>query len=854
MMNSSGLFGKKDSAVKVLLVGNSPNILFYTSRFQQGKNVELYHVSDSKSNAFDIQTSAYGSKHLSLDNHFTSLANLTEALGAAEQLQDLKLDFILLSAASLKDLAALPQQLQPLLGKHTAIFVESSGYLQLETFLRSAKELSACAIFSIATDYDIRQTATNQYKQFCIANDSPRTIYLGAQLSAKSSGQQKGKKKSSNGKYPSDAAKALTAMTSLMDKLCQDDTVSNCHKSPAEFQAALWGLAMPRVCLDPLLLLFQQPQPQAMLDEVLAKPLISGIITEMVTVSKSAGVKLDGSFDNENKLIENWKAAYSSARDSPALLYNYTERIADLNLDLLLLQPILLADDFSIKTPYLEFLYTVMIQMDKLNNGNSPWFVRADALTEAKQQCDALTRAKDQSETATQTANEKLDQAQREIAARDSEINHIKGEYEAILQNKNREIMQLQQRLMAANKMRAMQNNNGPAGTMSPDASANHDSDDFHSTHENSRSTPDVAGASAADSSILANSSSFDLGNSTTETKLQELERRERELRERQDAFERKLAMQQQRSPQFQSPMQYPQQLQASPALYHSNNSNNNNGSFPLQPPMHNLPHIRTMTPPERSTPVFSPHGTSKSASNTPTMSVNKFVDPVSAGNMDLSMNSNSYESPDFRHPIIPTNRKNKKNRNTTIGNASSTSLGGIVNSMPNNNVVTDRSFSTGSGMMNTSGNSMLNTSGTSLNMMRAKHNTTIDMPRPTRMNNLAGSPDLSTPTKPNMHAPFNPNTSTDSAGNDDQAPMKKPVMQFGLGIHSQTSLVTPLDKTTIPTNIEPTHFNAENSQSKDELAKVAEQPAADDEDAKSKEKGKKKKLKFGLFGKKKKN
>ena len=849
-MNKSGLFGKKDSAVKVLLVGNNPNILFYTSRFQLGKNVELYHVSESKSNAFDVETKTYGAKHFSVDNHFTSLANLAEALESADELSDLKLDFIVVSATSLKELASLPAQLQPFLGKHTSIFIESSGFLQLESFLRNSKELSSCGIFSIMTNYDIRQIANNQYKQFSTNSEAAQTIYVGAQVPGNSASDQQKKKKKSKGlslkdsssaKYSSDATKALGAMTNLLEKLFQEDTVSNCHKSPAEFMATQWALAMPRICLDPLLVIFQQTAAQAMVDEVLAKPLISGIITEMITISKSSGVKLDSKIDNEDKIIENWLAAYKG-QDIPALLYNYVQHISDLNLDLLLLQPILLADDFDIKTPYLEFLYTIMCQMDKLNNGKSEWFVRADALKEIQQECETLTRAKNQSSSDLQTANQTLNQVQQDLAARNAEINHMKGEYEAILLNKNREIMQLQQRVMSATKIRTMQNSGG--AVISPDGS-NHESDDFHSTHENSRSTPDVAGTTA-DSSILANSSAFDLANAD-ETKEQELERRERELRERQDAFERKMSMQQQRSPQFQSPMQYPQQLQASPHLYHNNTNGN---GFPLQPPMHNLPQIRTMTPPERSTPVFSPHSvTNKSAGNTPTMSVGKFVDPVSAGNMDMN---NSFENPDFRHPIIPTNRKNKKNRNTTIGNASSSSLGAIVNSMPSNNHVTDRSFSTSSGMMNTSGNSMLNTSGTNLNMMRAKHNTTIDMPRPTRMNNLTGSPDLSTPTKPNMQTPFNANISTDSATND-TTPMKKPVMQFGLGIHSQTSLVTPLDKTTVPTNIEPTHFNTENSQSKDELSNVPEQPAAEVEEDTSKDKGKKKKLKFGLFGKKKK-
>ncbi|CAB4255050.1 similar to Saccharomyces cerevisiae YDR251W PAM1 Essential protein of unknown function [Maudiozyma barnettii] len=835
---------KKDSTTKVLLVGNNPNILFYTSRFQQGKSIELYHVSDSKSNIYDIETETYGNKHLVIDNHFTSIAHLTEALGETDETKELKLDLIILSAKSLKDLSSMPEQLKPLFSKKTKIVIESSGFIQLESFLRNAKEVTGLDVFAIATNYDIRQVANNHIKEFKNNDNNKNNIYIGGKTTNVSTTKKKNPLSLKDpSKYPSDVMKSLNSLETLLQELFPSDTISNCHKSYTDFLSMQWNMAIPKICLDSLLIIFEETDSKKLVEEVLAKPLISGIITELITISKNMNVKLDPNMENENKLISTWLKEYKSEK-IPSLLYTFIQRTSELNLDLLILQPILLADDFNIKTPYLEFLYTTMSQLEKLNNDSSEWFVRAEKVQSYKQQLVTMTKSRDQYSNDFKNLTLDLEKnnnnlnelkgnemyLKNQLSIRETEIHKLKDEYEIILQEKNREIENLK------HSLRNTSTNNGNSRVInSPitdqfvdhddDNDHNDDNDEFKSIHE----TSDLA--MEGDSSALANSSTMDADRSLT-TREQILLQREKELQERQDAFDRRLVSQQ-RSPQFQSPLQYPTQLQASPALYH-----NNNTAFSAQPPMHNLPHIRTMTPPDKSVPVFSPYGNNKSGGNTPTMTVDKFVDPISSGN--LEMNS-SFESPDMRsHPIVRTNRKNRMNRNTTLGNASSTSLGAVMNQMPNNGYMPDRSFS---------GNSTtMNTSGTSLNMMKSKNNNGIDMPRPTKLHNFTGSPDLYTPTKPNKPEMFKDSSANTTTISSDEVIIKKPVMQFGLGIHSQTELVTPLDKTTIPTNMEPTPFNGSHNVSKEDVSNDIEEAEANT----SKDSTKKKKLKFGLFGKKK--
>lgn len=67
------------------------------------------------------------------------------------------------------------------------------------------------------------------------------------------------------------------------------------------------------------------------------------------------------------------------------MVYHFIHQTTPLNIDILLLQTILLADDFGIKTPYLEFLYSVLSQFERLNSGKSKWFIRSDEKTQILQ-------------------------------------------------------------------------------------------------------------------------------------------------------------------------------------------------------------------------------------------------------------------------------------------------------------------------------------------------------------------------------------------------------------------------------------------------------------------------------------
>ena len=122
------------SSLRVLAIGNNPNILFYTSRFQLAKNIDLYHVNDSKSCQFEIETEYYGKDRFELENHFTSIEHLTEALSSKSS--EAVFDIIIMSAPSLQELSSLASKLTSIIYSNTKIFLESSGFIQLEPFVK----------------------------------------------------------------------------------------------------------------------------------------------------------------------------------------------------------------------------------------------------------------------------------------------------------------------------------------------------------------------------------------------------------------------------------------------------------------------------------------------------------------------------------------------------------------------------------------------------------------------------------------------------------------------------------------------------------------------------------------------
>ena len=630
--------------MKVLLSGNSPNIQFYTSRFQTFKNIELFHVSDNKSNTFKLQTKQYGTVKYSLENHFTSLQNLIEGLKLISN--DFKFNLIIFSVSSLKELANILNLLKSVIDNtKTKILIESSGYLPLESFLLNNKSNDSLQsnIFSILTFYDIRELNNNEYKQQqqSDSKDNYQRIILGKSSYPISNSKQ------IQPKYDTKVQSKLKDLASIFKKCFNQNDIITCNMEPKKFISEQWSMAIPNICLNPLMILFQESNIDKFLNEILAKPLISGLVTEILTVAKSSNILLAPNINNETHIIESWQSHYQRLGDIPPLVFNFKQNLSNhLNLDLLLLNPILLADDLSIKTPYLEFLYTVMIQYSNINERKANWFVRKENMEQLEQAIEGLNNDKRHILNKYHILQENFEKANIELTDIKNKIKLL--ELENVQLKQSNEI-KLNEKDEIINDLKLK---------LSSSSSPNLNNDTHISNDQISTSTTQI------ESKELLNI------NMSIKERENQLVDRELALKKKELELDKKLATIQQQGQQIQ--LQQPlyinsMKTQVSPPLKSPASFNSPNNMLKPQP----LPYVHSTS---------SNGNINRSNHSTPTLpnvSASKFVDPISSNlspPLDITDNFQQlHHKPSFgSHPFKPTSRKNRKDNLPAIGNASS--------------------------------------------------------------------------------------------------------------------------------------------------------------------------------------
>lgn len=178
------------------------------------------------------------------------------------------------------------------------------------------------------------------------------------------------------------------------------------------YDVSQWSNVIPFLSFECLSVLLESPTPQSLINNVLSKPLYMGLINELMELATrhsnyafpqnyaqsivdkfvnsqshfSYNFKNASSDNSTNENNESSTSSFSSTSsltfaisdppylDSPLLFYNYFHSLS-IYPDLMLLQPILLADDYGIKTPYLESVFAYLSQMVSYNNSNNSVFL-----------------------------------------------------------------------------------------------------------------------------------------------------------------------------------------------------------------------------------------------------------------------------------------------------------------------------------------------------------------------------------------------------------------------------------------------------------------------------------------------
>lgn len=348
-------------------MGANPNLVFYAWRLHKTYSVDVTVVNpnipaDPKGLSFI--SSSLGNESFNPYAVHSSLADV--AAGSQRPV----FDIILVSASNLQGFQSLMDDLNRFISpKESLIIVELSGFINLEPFITANSNprnpLQHVHVCSIMNDSDIKQL-TSDYTTFrhqSLSHDN--RIYIGT-CTADS-------KLDSFTNFHRIVKLFQMVQHDSLDKISVLKTLK-----PKEFMTYQWKLALPRVIFNPLLVIFEIEYPEDFSQQILCKPLISGLVNELFKVIKKMDCKLVKGFENEANLLKNWSESYPRKSSNPDFIHSnqmfydyYHGKTDELNIDVLLLQPILLADDNLIRTPYLENLYSMLCQLVKVNNGNS---------------------------------------------------------------------------------------------------------------------------------------------------------------------------------------------------------------------------------------------------------------------------------------------------------------------------------------------------------------------------------------------------------------------------------------------------------------------------------------------------
>ncbi|CAK9436185.1 uncharacterized protein LODBEIA_P07430 [Lodderomyces beijingensis] len=349
---------------RYLTIGSNPNVAFYAWRLSHTKQIELTvvdsQIDQNKPISFK-SSSSIGSTSFSPAYAYTSVKQIPASTGKAY-------DVVIISCSSLQEFQTTCFEIAKFVNSKTLLIVESTGYINLEPFISmSFPKSSSMCVMSIMNESDVRKISTNQYYHQIKNNDT--RIYFGTSSSPSS-------KTTSNGNFQKFYKLLQTVQEQSSGSISLLKSVDN-----KEFMTYQWKLALPRIIFNPLMILFEIEFPELLKDQILSKPLITGLLNELFKLVKKMDCKLVKGFENEANLIKSWSRSFPETKTndhfmkSPVLFYNYYKKF-DLELDLLLLQPILLSDDSGLKTPYLENLYSVMCQFNKINTGEALFFKR----------------------------------------------------------------------------------------------------------------------------------------------------------------------------------------------------------------------------------------------------------------------------------------------------------------------------------------------------------------------------------------------------------------------------------------------------------------------------------------------
>ncbi|KAG5356221.1 Protein PAM1 [Yarrowia sp. B02] len=331
---------------RVLSLESSPTAALLAWRLTTSHHVSVVWSQVSEANA------AYGVSMQSQQLGNTRFRPQVVASSVPEAFQKADgkpFDFVLVAPQSLKQLNSLHKLIKPYIHKHTCVIVDSSLYgVNLESLV--AQTLPSTAVYSLTCTADVRRISPTEFAHY----GASTTTYVGRCVPQE-------------GFQSREADQLIRSFTVGLQSAGLDASFSS---NVLQYQ---WDRAIPALSFQPLTILLESPVPAEFVQDMLARPLFYGIMAELIQIAAAQNVQVNRNVDEFEKaaldefLKDAPKTLSAPYTHAPLLFYNYFNKF-EFPVDVFLLQPILLADDLGIKTPYLESLFTIMTQYARFNN------------------------------------------------------------------------------------------------------------------------------------------------------------------------------------------------------------------------------------------------------------------------------------------------------------------------------------------------------------------------------------------------------------------------------------------------------------------------------------------------------
>lgn len=385
MVSSSFLSSKSPSFFATILYANLPSVgcspasAFLSWRLQASRAYNVSIAWDNPHRAYSINSVKFGTADF-----------VPDALHDPARLDSVgPVDVVLFSATSLKSLSVLHRTAASVIRPHhTIILLDATGYVGLHELISG--RFPNNPVCSVSTEAALRLVHIDNSSSY---NNSPVPLLIHSGHSTKT--------------WVSPSASEFRPALGAFALALQKGDIETVIAS--NYDQLQWDQVIPFLAFQPLSLMLEAKTPQALISNILSKPLYSGIIAELMTIAIKSSNHQFGP-DYLSQTIDNFQASASSLvngsangelapsptslsststitypnskqlLDAPELYYNYFHSLP-IHVDLLLLQPILLADNQGIKTPYLESIFAFMSQIVSYNDNKSVFLMRKNVAT-----------------------------------------------------------------------------------------------------------------------------------------------------------------------------------------------------------------------------------------------------------------------------------------------------------------------------------------------------------------------------------------------------------------------------------------------------------------------------------------